>query len=107
MNRLFKRAVLGCSVALIAFGFGIRLGRGAETSIGGSYTGDSLPEPPIQRRPWAPPRWKVFPGSEELIETARVLFENGMADPRGGEYRRIKIRIGNVGNTIGTDVETH
>lgn len=47
-----------------------------------------IPEPPEQRTPWAPPRSDL---PESLITAASVLFEQGVADPRGCEYRAIEI----------------
>ncbi len=48
-----------------------------------------IPKPPRQTAPWEPPRTTLPP---DFIETARKLFEQGMADPRDCEYRKITIR---------------
>lgn len=106
MSRLFKRVVISYSLVLMVFGFGCGSVDSAE-AVAGAAAEESFPEPPLQRRPRMPLSWKEFPGSNELVETTTVLFENGMADPRGCEYRRIKIQIGNVGYIRGAEVETH
>jgi hypothetical protein len=51
------------------------------------FQGDSLPTPPRQSAPWTPPKTRL---SSRLIAATRTLFEQGLADPRGCEYREIK-----------------
>lgn len=49
----------------------------------------SLPDPPRQGDPWAPPATTLPP---EFIAAAKTLFWEGLADPRGGEYRAITVQ---------------
>ena len=51
----------------------------------------ALPEPPQQQRPWAPPK-SALP--KELIAATGTLFAQGLADPRGCEYRTLEITTG-------------
>jgi hypothetical protein len=51
--------------------------------------GDSLPVPPQQSAPWTPPKTRL---SSRLVAAARTLFAQGLADPRGCEYRQIETR---------------
>ena len=43
---------------------------------------------------------------EKMASTIRVLFEQGLPDPRGCEYRTIHIVIGSVWSNEGIDMET-
>ncbi len=57
----------------------------------GSFAADlpsGLPRPPQQDEPWTPPKADV-PAS--LIDAARVLFDQGLADPRGCGYRQVEL----------------
>src|ERR687883_827777 len=58
-----------------------------------AFEGDSLPLPPRQREPWEPPQTKL---PEAFVTATRALFEQGMADPRGGEYREVEVAAGSV-----------
>lgn len=91
-TRSFVVSTLPCFVALhAAVGFLI-LGAGVCRAADDEFHGDSMPEPPAQHDKWTPPD-----GSQkELAEAARILFDQGMADPRGLEYRQIKVATGNV-----------
>ncbi len=51
----------------------------------------ALPEPPAQHQPWTPPDAKGIP--EYVVDAARALFDAGLADPRGGEYRDIAFAV--------------
>ena len=57
------------------------------------FEGDSLPDPPRQRLAWEPPR---VPLPKKLITATTRLFKQGLADPRGCEYREVEIASGNV-----------
>ena len=50
-----------------------------------------IPEPPRQRELWTPPVTKIPPA---LVAAAAKLFDLGLADPRGGEYRTIEVSEG-------------
>jgi hypothetical protein len=49
---------------------------------------DSLPAPPMQKSPWTPPATKLPPA---LVSAVTELFDQGLADPRGCEYREVEI----------------
>ncbi len=51
----------------------------------------TLPEPPRQRDPWTPPAAKL---PETVVSATRLLFEQGLADPRDCKYRTIKVAVG-------------
>ena len=51
------------------------------------FQGEGLPRPPQQNAPWPH-------GADALSKAAATLFEQGLADPRGLEYREIEIAIG-------------
>lgn len=55
------------------------------------FAGDSIPEPPQQKSSWTPPQTQLPPN---LISATARLFEQGLADPRGMEYREIEIDLG-------------
>lgn len=52
----------------------------------------ALPAPPQQNEPWTPPETRL---PRFMTAAARALFEQGLADPRGCEYRSIRIRLDN------------
>ena len=52
------------------------------------FTGKSIPDPPSQKDPWTPPATKL---PRFLVTATSALFEQGMADPRGCEYREVEI----------------
>lgn len=54
------------------------------------FTGDSIPTPPQQNAPFTPPETKL---PQEFVEAAQLLFEQGMADPRGCEYREVEVGV--------------
>jgi hypothetical protein len=49
----------------------------------------TLPEPPQQHQPWQPVASALPAYVPELVE---LLFDAGLADPRGGQYRQIEFR---------------
>src|SRR5262245_33991890 len=57
------------------------------------FMGDDMPVPPQQNMPWTPPA-EPFP--EKLLTATVKLFEQGLADPRGCEYREIEVVAGSV-----------
>ncbi|WP_017851710.1 hypothetical protein ACO1KB_12450 [Leptospira interrogans serovar Szwajizak] len=52
-----------------------------------------MPQPPSQQLPWTAPDTKLL---KKLTNVVPVLFEQGLADPRGLEYRSIVVRVGSV-----------
>lgn len=53
--------------------------------------GDSIPAPPRQTAAWKAPETKL---SEEFVSATAALFRQGLADPRGCEYREIEVVVG-------------
>jgi hypothetical protein len=93
-------------LGLILTAFGSAHALDGKAGNDGRFTGESLPEPPFEHRPWTPPHGPKNPDFDALIETTRLLFENGMSDPRGCEYRRIRIPVGSSRSESATGVET-
>src|SRR5262245_37547524 len=50
-----------------------------------------FPEAPRQQEAWKPPASKV---PDEFVKAAALLFEQGLADPRGCEYRAVELTSG-------------
>jgi hypothetical protein len=60
-------------------------------AVSGPSTLAALPEPPNQRLPWRAPSSTSGTGlPDSYLEAARVLFDAGLADPRGGVYRAVR-----------------
>ena len=57
------------------------------------FAGRSIPDPPRQKEPWTPPQTKL---PRFLVSATAALFEQGMADPRGCEYREVEIGDGTI-----------
>src|SRR5437867_1905672 len=55
------------------------------------FRGSTIPDPPRQAQPWTPPRTTL---PHALVTAATTLFRQGLADPRGCEYRAIEIATG-------------
>lgn len=68
------------------------------------FDGDKLPVPPLQRAAWHPPAAN-FPSN--YISATRLLFDQGMADPRGCDYCEIEVGTGDVWSGDGGVVATH
>jgi hypothetical protein len=66
--------------------------------------GKELPEPPQQKSAWTPPE---SPLPTNYASATTLLFEQGMADPRGCNYREIEVGTGNVWSGDGGVVRTH
>ncbi len=60
------------------------------------FTGKSIPDPPCQKDPWEPPGTKL---PRFLVTATSALFEQGVADPRGCEYREVEIVEGRTFKT--------
>lgn len=65
--------------------------RAAEGRQATKFTGKSIPDPPRQKEPWTPPRTRL---PRFLVTATAALFEQGVADPRGCEYREVEIADG-------------
>lgn len=60
-----------------------------------------LPEPPQQHEPWSPPAARDLP--DFISKTVPLIFNSGLADPRGGSYRQVEIDVWRAAKPI----ETH
>jgi hypothetical protein len=65
----------------------------SQVSVPSKFAEDSIPEPPQQKSSWTPPQTQL---PANLISATTRLFEQGLADPRGMEYREIEIDLGRV-----------
>jgi len=66
------------------------------------FTGDALPVPPQQSAQWSPPAPSAaLP--EKLIAATLELFAQGLADPRGGEYRQVEVVTGSVWGSVAVE----
>ncbi len=52
------------------------------------FEGTTIPEPPSQGQPWTAPATKL---PKFLVTATAILFEQGVADPRGCEYREVEV----------------
>ncbi len=58
-----------------------------------------VPQPPRQDEPWTPPKTTI---PKFLVNAATLLFDQGLADPRGGEYRSVEMVVGSVWGSQGS-----
>ena len=65
-----------------------------------------IPTPPEQAATWKAPETKL---SKDFVSATATLFRQGLADPRGCEYRAIEVGVGNFGGLgwQGGIVKTH
>ena len=68
------------------------------------FEGATIPDPPGQGQPWTPPETSL---PRFLVRASATLFEQGLADPRGGDYRAIEIVVGGVWSNVGESLSTH
>ena len=66
--------------------------------------GTNLPAPPMQQASWTPPPTGL---PSIYVSATRALFDAGMADPRGCEYREVEVGTGSVWSGDGGVVSTH
>ncbi len=96
--------------ALCCFLFWSIFCRGADPGGNARFYGTEIPAPPASREKWTPPEEPKL-----LMKVTEMLFGLGMADPRGCDYRQIKVMTGSVWgnydrgawNTDGTVIQTH
>src|SRR5215510_2360880 len=79
---------------------GMNLAQQSEPVRAPFFQGEGLPTPPQQNAPWPH-------GDDALLNAAAMLFEQGLADPRGLEYREIEIAVGNPFDGGGYPLKTH
>jgi hypothetical protein len=73
--------------------------RGSDSGGDARFYGTEIPAPPASNEKWTPPEEPKL-----LAKLTGLLFGLGMADPRGCEYRQIKVMTGSVwGNVNGGD----
>ncbi len=63
-----------------------------------------FPIPPMQSAPWDLSSTNLPPGLQSAVN---VLFQAGIADPRGCDYREIEVVVGNSWMASGTTNKTH
>ena len=63
-------------------------GQGQQFRPAPAFEGKMIPEPPSQGQPWTAPATML---PKFLVTATEVLFEQGVADPRGCEYRQVEI----------------
>lgn len=64
-----------------------------------------LPRPPAQDTPWTPPATTSL--HPVFVTAARALFDEGLPDPRGLEYRAVELTVGDVWSGNGSTLKTH
>ncbi len=84
--------------ALAVAGFAAVLAGAAEPAA-------PLPVPPLQHEDWSVPADSGIPTN--LVSATEALFAAGMADPRGGEYRTVVVRVGSLFSGDASKTETH
>jgi hypothetical protein len=67
------------------------------------FEGTSIPVPPAQTQPWTAPQTKL---PAVVVSAMMELFNDGMADPRGCEYREIEVITG-AWSSDGGGLKTH
>lgn len=72
--------------------------------VGERLAVSDFPEPPQQTAKWEPDINAISP---EFVSAVSLLFEQGLADPRGCDYREIEIHIGDVWGGEGGKIKTH
>lgn len=89
--------------ALLTFCRSISLG-GEAPQLGPRLEVEKPPECPAQHTPWSAPKTRL---PEGLVSATRILFEQGLSDPRGCEYRSIDIAIGDCWSGGGRRATVH
>jgi hypothetical protein len=95
-NRGLRWLLLGSVVTLVSpslFLQGRDFPQGPQPRPSDFFAGEAIPVPPRQSEPWEPPGGGL---QESLVSATRVLFEQGLADPRGCEYREVRFIVGSV-----------
>jgi hypothetical protein len=68
------------------------------------FTGDTIPDPPQQRQPWLPRKTSL---PDTFVSATAKLYDQGLADPRGCEYREIVIGLGSLWVSGDDTLKTH
>src|SRR5580704_17812260 len=61
------------------------------------------PEPPQQHAAWTPPK-TALPAA--VVAAAIKLFDQGLADPRGCEYREVELDVGEPWEGVASPIKT-
>lgn len=96
-----KLSVFGLALALALASLAAPVGRASQESPERPvprFTGTTIPEPPRQHAPWTAPSSEL---PQSVVSAAGMLFEQGMADPRGCEYREVEVVVGSVWGNSG------
>ena len=92
-----KRVVWSVCVTVLAIAGVVSLGA-QEARRAPKFEGKMIPDPPSQRQPWTAPETKL---PKSLVDATGILFDQGVADPRGCEYRQVSIGGHNIETTRG------
>ena len=68
------------------------------------FAGTALPQPPRQEARWTPPRTSL---PATLVSATAALFDQGLADPRGCDYRVVEVTTGFLWDGKGQTARTH
>ena len=93
------RAALVLSLCLILFPLPIHAEEGAWQAAPTPKTA-TIPTPPRQTAPWTVPKTDLPDG---VVRAAAALFEAGLADPRGCEYRQVRLDPGKAETGVHKD----
>jgi hypothetical protein len=74
------------------------LGQAGQAQKAPKFAGREIPDPPQQGAPWQAPETKL---PRFLVNAVGMLFDQGIADPRGCEYREVEIGEGRLIKTRG------
>lgn len=104
--RRWKGSVSGLVpvLALVAVGASCEVRGDSPARPAPLFKGATIPDPPRQHDPWTPPETSV---PRFMTRAAATLFDQGLADPRGCDYRAIEITIGGVWSNTGHVLATH
>ena len=105
LRRIWRAAAIFLSVAALVFTVtGWLHGQARKSQPAPRFEGATIPDPPRQAQPWTPPETSL---PRFLVRASATLFEQGLADPRGGDYRAIEIAVGSVWSNVGGILSTH
>ena len=91
---MFRPTCLGCVILCSFLILGVSSARRSYPAVrepSPPVADKTLPEPPRQKEAWKPPATKV---PDAFVKAAALLFEQGLADPRGCEYRVVELANG-------------
>ena len=89
---VMSAGLLALAALSVKWGLSVPAAKAEPARVGLPAAAAVLPDPPRQHEPWMPPRTSL---SSALLAASATLFGQGLADPRGCEYRTIEITTGN------------